>query len=84
MDPSLETPLVTVTLDRLLQALPGSVRVASTEVAGVSNVAFRTPAGQLVVIVLNEGTGPKTFGIRRGQQSVSHTLPAGAAATYVW
>ena len=27
MDPSLETPLVTVTLDRLLQALPGSVRV---------------------------------------------------------
>jgi glucosylceramidase len=62
----------------------GSVRVASTEVAGLPNVAFRTPAGRLVVIVLNEGAEPKTFGFRRGQQSLSATLPPGAAATYVW
>ncbi|MBC6606582.1 glucosylceramidase [Hymenobacter sp. BT188] len=64
--------------------LPGSVRVASSEVAGLPNVAFRTPADRLVVIVLNEGTKPKIFGIRREEQTVSHTLPAGAAATYVW
>ncbi|SMB97281.1 Glucan endo-1,6-beta-glucosidase [Hymenobacter roseosalivarius DSM 11622] len=63
---------------------PGSVRVASTETTGLPNVAFRTPDGQLVIIVQNEGTEPKTFGIRRGQQTVTATLPPGAAATYVW
>ncbi|QIL75712.1 glycoside hydrolase family 30 protein [Hymenobacter sp. HDW8] len=64
--------------------LPGSVRIASSEVSGLPNVAFRTPANKVVLIVLNEGSEPKTFGVRRGQQTVSHTLPAGAAATYVW
>jgi glucosylceramidase len=63
---------------------PGSVRVASTEVTNLPNVAFRTPAGRLVVIVLNEGAEPKTFGIRRGQEVISATLPPSAAATYVW
>ncbi|MGY2131633.1 glycoside hydrolase family 30 protein [Hymenobacter sp. HD11105] len=63
---------------------PGSVRVASTEVTNLPNVAFRTPAGKLVVIVLNEGAKSKTFGIRRGQEVISATLPPSAAATYVW
>ena len=63
---------------------PGSVRVASNDVAGLPNVAFRTPSGQLVLIVQNESKEPKTFSIRRGPQLVSPTLVPGAAATYVW
>lgn len=63
---------------------PGSVRVASSEVAGLPNVAFRTPDGQLVLIVQNEGKEPKSFTIRRGPQVTSPTLAPGAAATYVW
>jgi glucosylceramidase len=63
---------------------PGSVRVASTEVAGLPNVAFRTPTGQVVLIVQNEEAKPKAFTIRVGQQLVSPTLPPGAVATYVW
>ena len=65
-------------------ARPGSVRVASTLPAGLPNVAFRTPTGQRVLVVLNDGAAPKTFGIRQQGKQVAATLPAGAVGTYVW
>ncbi|UOR04173.1 glucosylceramidase [Hymenobacter aerilatus] len=63
---------------------PGSVRIASTATGTLPNVAFRTPAGQIVVLVQNDQKTPQTFSIRYKGKLVSLTLEAGAAGTYVW
>ncbi|WP_460503958.1 glycoside hydrolase family 30 beta sandwich domain-containing protein [Hymenobacter agri] len=47
-------------------------------------MAFRTPAGQRVLLVLNDGTTAQTFRIRQGGQQAVATLPAGAVGTYAW
>jgi len=62
----------------------GSVRIGSTTAAGLPNVAYRTPAGQHVLLVLNDQNTPQTFSLRYKSQSAPATLPAGAVATYVW
>lgn len=63
---------------------PGSVRIASSAVSNLTNVAFLTPAGQRVLIVLNTASTSATFNIRFNGQLVSPTLPAGAVGTFVW
>jgi glucosylceramidase len=63
---------------------PGSLRVASGEVSKLPNVAFKTPAGQNVLIVHNEDKTPQTFTIGYKGHSATATLPGGAVATYVW
>ncbi|MCI1186988.1 glucosylceramidase [Hymenobacter sp. DH14] len=65
-------------------ARPGSVRIASSLPAQLPNVAFRTPAGQRVLVVLNDGAAAQTFSIRQGGRQAAATLPAGAVGTYVW
>ncbi len=63
---------------------PGSVRVQSDAPALLPNVAFRTPSGHIVLLVLNESSGPQSCAIRyRGKDALA-TLPAGAVATFVW
>jgi glucosylceramidase len=62
---------------------PGSVRIASTSLDSLPNVAFRTPQGKRVLLVVNAGQSPQTFNIRHGQ-AMAATLNAGAVATYVW
>jgi glucosylceramidase len=63
---------------------PGSVRIATNELPSLPNVAFRTPGGRKVLIVLNDGRSAQTFGIRDGDHLLTSTLPAGAVGTYVW
>jgi glucosylceramidase len=63
---------------------PGSVRVASTSPDPLPNVAFQTPAGRVVAVVLNREPGPRTFNLRQGDQVVRASLPGGAVATLVW
>lgn len=63
---------------------PGSVRIYSDEQAGLANAAFLTPAGDIVLIALNEQAESRSFSIRFQGQSAVATLPANAAATYVW
>ncbi|MGI4887318.1 MAG: glycoside hydrolase family 30 protein [Janthinobacterium lividum] len=63
---------------------PGSVRIASTLPAGLPNVAFRTPAGRTVLVVLNEGAGPQAFAVRSQGRVLATSLAGGAVATYVW
>lgn len=63
---------------------PGSVRVFSTEIDALPNVAFATPDGRVVLLVLNDGAAAMTFDIRWAGRTVSDTLTAGAVATYVW
>ncbi len=64
---------------------PGSVRIASSgPPAGLGHVAYRTPAGQHVLLVQNAAAQAQTFRIRCQGRQASSTLPAGAVATYVW
>ncbi|MGF2411004.1 MAG: glycoside hydrolase family 30 protein [Ferruginibacter sp.] len=63
---------------------PGSVRIASVTTGSLSNVAFKTPAGKTVVLVLNDGTSAQTVSIKSGTRIITSVLPGGAAATYLW
>lgn len=64
--------------------LPGSVRISTSEVNGISQVAFQRPDGKKVMIAMNEGSTAFVFAISyRGQTAVMN-LPAQSAATYIW
>lgn len=64
---------------------PGSVRISSEATEGsLPNVAFRTPAGKKVLIVLNTGSMARSFAIADGARKTTETLASGAVATYVW
>jgi glucosylceramidase len=63
---------------------PGSVRIYSDQQTILPNVAFLTPAGYIVMIVLNDGAEPQLFNIRFQGKNAVATLPAGAVGTYLW
>jgi glucosylceramidase len=63
---------------------PGSVRISSDQPASLPNVAFVTPAGNVVLIVLNDGAEPQSFAISYQGKHAETTLPAHTVATYVW
>ncbi|WP_378987598.1 glycoside hydrolase family 30 protein [Pedobacter lithocola] len=63
---------------------PGSVRIASNEPAGLSNVAFETPDGKKVLIVANTGSTNTAFNISYNGKIVSTTLEKGSVSTYIW
>lgn len=62
----------------------GSVRIASNLAANLPNVAFKTPSGKKVLIVLNESGTGQGFNIRYKGKWVFTSLAAGAVGTYVW
>jgi glucosylceramidase len=62
----------------------GSVRISSGLVANLPNVAFKTPAGRKVLIVLNDNTTAFGFNIRYKGKWVAASLDAGAVGTYIW
>lgn len=61
-----------------------SVRIATTDIANLQNVAFKTPTGKKVMIVLNEANQPTTFNIKFNNKYVNITLPSASAGTFVW
>jgi glucosylceramidase len=63
---------------------PGSVRIQSSTLDKLPNVAYETPGGKYVVIVANTSGTAQTFQIRFHGESIVSTLSGGAAATYVW
>lgn len=63
---------------------PGSVRIESNNVASIFNVAFKVPDGRKVLIVMNDGSTAASFNIKFKGRIAEASLPAGAAATYVW
>jgi glucosylceramidase len=63
---------------------PGSVRIGSNVFSTLPNVAFKTPDGNKVLIVLNDGTAAQTFHVQFGGKKIAATLDAGAVGTYVW
>lgn len=63
---------------------PGSIRIASDEIKNLPNVAFKTPEGHIVLIVLNDSPSVQKFSIDYLGKQASATLTAGAVGTYVW
>lgn len=62
----------------------GSVRIDSGLQPGLPNVAFLTPEGKKILIVLNENSNSQTFNIQFNGKIVSPTLNSGAVGTFVW
>jgi glucosylceramidase len=63
----------------------GSVRIGSEAPKDLVNVAFRTPGGKFVLIVLNKADHTQTFGLGlKGGKAVTATLNAGAVGTFIW
>ncbi|HEY1056142.1 MAG TPA: glycoside hydrolase family 30 beta sandwich domain-containing protein [Emticicia sp.] len=65
-------------------ARPGSVRISSNITLGLANVAFKTPTGKTVLIVLNESNKPQAFTIASKGKLLNQSLNAGSVATYIW
>jgi glucosylceramidase len=62
---------------------PGSVRIESNIPQGIPNVAFKTPDGKIVLIVLNDGSSEIDFNIHSGEKTFTTSLAKGAAGTYI-
>lgn len=62
----------------------GSVRISSGLAGNLPNVAFRTPSGKKVLIVLNDGVSAEGFNIGYKGKRAFTSLASGAVATYVW
>jgi glucosylceramidase len=65
-------------------ARPGSYRIESNNIATLQNVAFRSPDGKKVLVIINTGKTPQTFNIKSNGKYVTTTLVNGAVGTYVW
>jgi glucosylceramidase len=63
---------------------PGSTRIISTIADNLYNVAFLTPEGKKVLIVVNDNNVSKDFTIGFNGYSASANLAAGAVGTYTW
>jgi glucosylceramidase len=63
---------------------PGSVRVSTNMPGNIPNVAFRTPEGKKVLIVINTAPVKKNFNVKFRGNTVQLSLESGAAATYIW
>jgi len=63
---------------------PGSVRIDSNLPENLSNVAFKTPEGKLVLIVINDNKTAQEFRVKYQNSEFSATLPHGAVGTYIW
>jgi glucosylceramidase len=63
---------------------PGSVRVESNIISNLQNVAFVTPSGKKVLIVLNDASTAQSFDISFKGKIVVATLNAGAVGSFVW
>jgi glucosylceramidase len=62
----------------------GSVRVATNLPADLPNVAYKTPAGKRVLLVVNSSNTLKSFNIQYKGKLASTSLYGGSVATYVW
>ncbi|MDO9254055.1 MAG: glycoside hydrolase family 30 beta sandwich domain-containing protein [Bacteroidales bacterium] len=62
----------------------GSVRIASNSLPTLPNVAFKTPDGRKVLIVLNNSDKTETFNIAFSKKNATTSLNTGSVATYVW
>ncbi|MBW4360188.1 glycoside hydrolase family 30 protein [Flavobacterium taihuense] len=62
----------------------GSVRISSTISGNLQNVAFKTPIGKIVLLVVNDGNTAALFNIKYNGKWITTSLDAGAVGTYTW
>lgn len=62
----------------------GSVRISSPVIGNLANVAYKTPDGKKVLLVVNNGGERQNFNIKYNGKTVQTGLDKGAVATYVW
>lgn len=62
----------------------GSVRIGTAIAGNLSNVAFKTPAGKTVLLVVNDGTNGEVFNIKYNGKWATTSLDAGAVGTFIW
>lgn len=63
---------------------PGSVRIDSNVLPDLPNVAYKTPSGKKVLVVLNTSSSARQFNIQFKGKAVASALDGGAVGTYVW
>lgn len=63
---------------------PGSVRIKSNQTKALPNVAFITPKGQKVCIILNPENESQTFNLSDQGKIAPVSLPASSVITLVW
>lgn len=63
---------------------PNSRRIASNTVLNLNNVAFETPNGHKILIVINDSDKPIKFAIGYKGLLATETLTSGTVATYIW
>jgi glucosylceramidase len=61
-----------------------SKRIASNTVLNLQNVAFKTPEGKTVLIVINDSDKSLEFLIGSKGKQAKETIEAGSVVTYVW
>lgn len=61
-----------------------SIRIASSQLGNLNNVAFKRADGKIVLIVENDGNSPETFNIKINGKIATTSLDAGAVATYIF
>lgn len=62
----------------------GSVRIASTTTSSLPNVAFLTPSGKKVLVVVNDGSATESFNLKYKSKWTTASLAAGAVGTFIW
>lgn len=63
---------------------PGSKRIQSDILPGLQSVAFLTPQGKKVLLVLNTGSTSQSFNIEFKGKRVTAILQAQSAGTFIW
>ena len=63
---------------------PGSVRIESNISGDLQNVAFKTPAGKIVVLVENDGANTALFNIKFNGKWFTTSLEGGSVGTYIF
>lgn len=62
----------------------GSIRIGSTSSGSIQNVAFITPSGSKVLVVVNDSSATEIFNIKFNGKWVTTYLDGGAVGTYTW
>ena len=63
---------------------PGSVRIKSNTPENLPNVAFKTPDGKIVLIVLNDSEESYSFQVNYRGKSIKASINSGSVATFTW
>ncbi|MBC2838305.1 glucosylceramidase [Robiginitalea sp. SC105] len=63
---------------------PGSLRLGSGQVEGINHVAYRTPEGDLVVVVQNPGEASQSLRVTNGAVQLAFDLAPGEVGTLVY